>query len=111
MVKVLLGGIKVNKETLALDMIERLGPRSSFLTEKHTAENFRKFWVPSLFDRSFTKTPEAVNAESKLTQKTLHLMMTHKPKPLSDDVLKELDKVEARYLKKLGLKEYPKKEG
>jgi trimethylamine--corrinoid protein Co-methyltransferase len=110
MVKVLLGGIKVNKETLALDMIERLGPRSSFLTEKHTAENFRKFWVPSLFDRSFIKTPEAVNAESKLTQKTLHLMMTHKPKPLSDDILKEMDKVEAGYLKRLGLKEYPRRE-
>jgi len=110
MVKVLMGGIKINKETLALDLIERLGPRSSFLTERHTTEHFRKFWVPTIFDRSFIKTAEAKDAEAKLTQKTLELIMTHQPKPLPDDVQKELDKVEARYLKRLGLKEYPKRE-
>jgi hypothetical protein len=71
--------------------------------------NFRKFWVPSIFDRSVSKTDGSPNAESMLTEKTLRLMMTHQPKPLADDVLKELDKVEARYLKKLGLKAYPEK--
>jgi trimethylamine--corrinoid protein Co-methyltransferase len=109
MVKVLLGGIEVNKDTLALDITERLGPRSSFLGEKHTMANFRKFWVPSIFDRSVSKADGAPNAESMLTEKTLRLMMTHQPRPPADDVLKELDKVEARYLKKLGLKAYPKK--
>ena len=35
-------GIKVDDNTLALDVIKKVGPRGSFIAEKHTLKNFRK---------------------------------------------------------------------
>ncbi len=109
MSKVLMKGVPVNDETLALDLIEKVGPRGSFIAEKHTLKHFRNFWVPTIFDRSATKTPEAKSCSELLREKTLKLMTTHQPKPLPDDLLKELKKVEASWLKRVGLKEYPKR--
>ena len=109
MVRVLLGGIDINEETIPLDLIEKLGPRSSYVAERHTARHFRRFWVPTIFDRSFSKTPETKDCEAKLKEKTINLMTTHKPKALPEKTLGELDKVEAGLRKRLGLKEYPKR--
>jgi len=110
MVKVLMGGIEINDETLPLDLIERLGPRANYLTEPHTLEHFRKFWVPSIFDRTFSKEVGKKDCEELLKNKTIEILRTHKPKPLPDDMLKELKKIEASWLKRVGLTEYPKRE-
>jgi len=110
MVKVLMGGIKINDDTLPLDLIERLGPRANYLTEPHTLEHFRKFWVPSIFDRTFSKEVGKGDCEELLKNKTIKILKTHQPKPLPDDVLKELKKMEKNWLKRVGLTEYPKRE-
>jgi trimethylamine--corrinoid protein Co-methyltransferase len=110
MVKVLLGGIEINNETVPLSLIERLGPRATFLTEKHTARHFKKFWVPQIFDRSFIKTAEDKDCEQKLRDKTIQIIKTHMPKPLPPEIVRELKKVEAMWLNQMGLNEYPKKE-
>ncbi len=110
MVKVLMGGIEINDETLPFDLIERLGPRSNYLTESHTLKHFRKFWVPSIFDRTFSKKEGENDCEELLKNKTIEILRTHQPKPLPDDVLKELRKVEKSWLKRVGLTEYPKRE-
>jgi len=46
MVKRIMGGIPVNEETLAVDVIAKVGPGGHFLGEKHTFKHFRKFWLP-----------------------------------------------------------------
>ena len=109
MVKVLMGGIEINDETLPLDLIERLGPKSNYLTESHTMKHFRKFWVPRVFDRSFTKKEGVKDCEELLQQRTIKILETHQPEPLPEDVLRELNKIEASWLKRVGLKEYPKR--
>lgn len=109
MVKVCMGGIKINEETLPLDLIERLGPRGTYISEKHTLKHFRDFWSPRLFDRSMIKTEESKNCEDMLNEMTIKILETHQPKPLPEDVLKELGKIEVRWLKRVGLKEYPKR--
>ena len=109
MVNVSMGGIEINEETLPLDLIERIGPRGNYISEKHTLKHFRKFWVPKIFDRSVVKGEGAKNCEDLLNEKTIKIMETHQPKPLPEDVLKELNKVEERWLKRVGLKEYPKR--
>ncbi|NLA12116.1 MAG: hypothetical protein GX883_08325 [Firmicutes bacterium] len=44
--------LEVNEETMAVDVIEKVGPRGSYLTELHTLKNFRKeFYHPFLFNR------------------------------------------------------------
>jgi trimethylamine--corrinoid protein Co-methyltransferase len=109
MVKVAMGGIEVNEETLALDLIERVGPRGTYISEKHTLKHFRKFWVPTLFDRSATRVEGAKDCEDLLREKTIRILETHQPKPLPEEVVKELKKMEASWLKQVGLKEYPKR--
>ncbi len=43
---------EVDKETLALDLIQHVGIGGSFIAEDHTAQNFRRcLWQPALFDR------------------------------------------------------------
>lgn len=109
MVKVSMGGIEINDETLPLDLIERIGPRGTYISEKHTLKHFRKFWTPKLFDRSVVKDEKTKRCEALLNEKTIDIIKTHQPKPLTDDVLKELKKIEASWLKRVGLKEYPKR--
>jgi trimethylamine--corrinoid protein Co-methyltransferase len=109
MAKVAMGGIEINEDTLPLDLIERVGPRGNFLSEKHTLKHFRKFWVPTIFDRSAVKTVSTRRSAQLLREKTIGIIEKHQPKPLPDDMLKELRKVEARWLRRLGLKTYPKR--
>ncbi|TET66856.1 MAG: hypothetical protein E3J40_04315 [Dehalococcoidia bacterium] len=110
MVRVLMRGMEINSETLPLDLIERLGPKSSYLSESHTFNHFRKFWVPTIFDRSFTKTESVKDCEELLNQKTIEILETHKPKPLPEDLVKELKKMEKTWFDRVGLKhEYPKR--
>jgi len=110
MVKVLIGGIEINEETLPLDLIERLGPGGTYLCEGHTAKHFRNFWVARIFDRTVSKKEDENNCEQLLKNKTIELLTTHQPKPLPEDVLKELRKVEKGWLKRVGLTDYPKRE-
>ncbi len=109
MVKVLTNRTEINDETLPLDLIERLGPRGTYISEKHTLKHFRKFWSPKLFDRSVTKTADSKNSEDLVNEMTIKILETHQPEPLPEDVLKELGKIEARWLNRVGLKEYPKR--
>lgn len=108
MVRVLMGGIEINEETLALDLIDRLGPENSYITEDHTFNHFRKFWSPKIFDRSAEKEPGTNDAEDLLNQRTIEILKDHQPKPLSEDLVRELNSVEKSWFDSKGLKhEYP----
>jgi len=109
MAKVVMRGIEINEDTLPLDLIEKVGPRGTYISEKHTLKHFRNFWVPTIFDRSATKTPDAKSCAELLKEKTINILKTHQSKPLPDDIVKELKKYEAMWLKRIGLKKYPKR--
>lgn len=101
--------IEINNETLPLDLIERIGPRGTYISEKHTLKHFRKFWAPSIFDRSFIRQGETDDCEHKLREKTINLMKTHEPSRLPEDKVKEMKKIEKVWLDKMGLEGYPKR--
>lgn len=110
MAKVLIGGMEINVESLAVDMIERLGPRANYLSEKHTLKNFRKFWVPKIFDRSSREKRNIEQCGEVLNERTIEIIETHKPKPLPEDLFREVKNMERTWLDRVGLKEYPKRE-
>jgi len=110
MAKVLIGGIEINDESLAVDIIERLGPRANYLSEKHTLKHFRKFWVPKIFDRSSREKGNIEHCGELLNKKTIEILRTHKPKPLSEGLFREIKNMERIWLDRVGLKEYPKRE-
>lgn len=109
MVNVSMRGIEINEDTLPLGLIEKVGPRGGYISEKHTLKHFRQFWAPTIFDRSAVKTESTRRCGELLQDKTINILKTHQPKPLADDKLKELKKVEAIWLKRVGLKAYPKR--
>lgn len=95
MVKRMLGGISINDEELALDIIERVGPGGLFLTDKHTLKHFRNRWNPTLMDRRNYKDWESKGSLSmgdRIKNKVKHILDTHQPEPLQDEVSRELKK-------------------
>ena len=86
-------GLPVNDETLALDVMDKVGPGGHYLGEDHTLKHFRDVWYSDLFDRSIYATWLSAGAkrfEQRLQEKTEEVMR-HQPSPLPDDVLREME--------------------
>jgi trimethylamine--corrinoid protein Co-methyltransferase len=96
LVKRFLGGIEINTDTIALDVIDQVGPGGHFLEHAHTFKHFKKNWVPKLFDRT---SREQWESEGKLTMgdktsaKVRNILETHQIDPLTDPVSEALDAV------------------
>jgi trimethylamine--corrinoid protein Co-methyltransferase len=108
MVKIVMNGIEVSDESLTLDLIEKVGPGGNFLVESHTMENFRKFWQPTILDRTQVNqeagADDTASSEEMLRQKTIDIMENHQPSPIADDVMKEVRSLEKSWFEKLDLK-------
>ncbi|MEJ2244936.1 MAG: trimethylamine methyltransferase family protein [Acidobacteriota bacterium] len=99
--------LEVDDESLALDLIEKVGPGGSYLAEDHTLNHFRSFWVPEILDRSMGTKPgaagSALHSEDRLREKTLKIIESHTPKPLEEGLLSEIKKMEKSWFERLGL--------
>jgi len=94
------GGIPVNKETLALEAIERVasgGPGSIFLTDDHTFENFMQAqFLPELLDRSRYDSWEeagALNLYQRCNAEAKRILAEHQLEPKPDEILREIDRI------------------
>ncbi len=90
-------GIPVTDETLALDLIDKVGPGGHYLQEDHTMAHFREVWYSRLFERMVFSAWESAGAkkfEQRLRELTLE-KMKHRPQALPEDVIKELDNMQA----------------
>ena len=87
-------GITVNSETLARDIIEKVGIKGHFLAENHTLRNYSKECiVPELTDRWSRRRWERdgrKGMEDKALQKATEILQTHKPEPVPKDIEQEL---------------------
>lgn len=95
MVNHFMQGLLVGEETLALDVIDRVGPGGHFLHEEHTTKHFRQIWYPEIFDRTIYDAwleQGSKDFEERLQEKTKK-MMNHTPQPLSAEIQKELDQM------------------
>jgi trimethylamine--corrinoid protein Co-methyltransferase len=91
-----MAGIDINKETLALDVIDRVGPGGHFLTDEHTFKYFRSFWMPSQFDRSKEIKPLTLN--ERLNKKARDIIENYQVPPLPEEKLKQLLELEKKWL-------------
>jgi trimethylamine--corrinoid protein Co-methyltransferase len=91
-------GIEVNEETLAEDVIHKVGPGGSFLTERHTLEYLRKeIFIAEIFDKlNMNDIREAAKEKAK------HLLNTHQPEPLDKSVQEELRRIVKEAWKRKG---------
>lgn len=89
-------GIKIDKEQLALDTIQRIGPGGHFLEEDHTYNHFRDNWKPGITDRKTYDTWKAKGGTTmgqRAKEKIKHILETHHPEPLPDPINAEIDQI------------------
>ena len=104
MVKRIMRGIEVSRETLALDVIHEVGPGGEFLTTEHTFNHFKNDWFPSLFDRGSYEAWEG-DGKKRLGQRAnevvQRLLETHTPEPLPASIQSALTQVVLRAEKRV----------
>ncbi|UCB47195.1 MAG: trimethylamine methyltransferase family protein, partial [Spirochaetota bacterium] len=91
-----LRGIEVNEETLAVDVVARVGPRGDYLSDEHTVKAVR---AGELLDLKLAERESRHQIweaggkrtlESKAAEKAISILDSHEVPPLPDDVLREL---------------------
>jgi trimethylamine--corrinoid protein Co-methyltransferase len=84
-------GIEVNPETLARDVIARVGPGGHYLEDDHTFNHFRQqLWNPSLLTRHGRDEWQAAGSKDmaqKVHEKVLEILNNHQAPPLPDGVV------------------------
>lgn len=88
--------MEVNDETLALDVIHKIGPDGDFLGDKHTLKNYRKDWYPKLFERhnyDGWKKAGSKTLRQRAQEKALDILEHHKPEPLPLDIQKKINQI------------------
>lgn len=81
--------IPVNAETLAVDVIQSVGPRGNFITQKHTFDHFRtEFYHPAVFSRqSYEKWAKERHTAALAARETVGLILErYAPPPIDEDL-------------------------
>ncbi len=95
-VKRFMQGLVVNEETLALDLIDQVGPHGEFLGTEHTARHYKEDWYPRLLDRSDFDTWKATGGKTlrqRARERVEEILSSHRPEPLPKDVQAKIDAI------------------
>ncbi len=106
LVRHLAAGLAIDDETLALEVIDEVGPGGNFLAEDHTIEHMRGLWQPRLFDRGTWEDWEAggrVTSADRARERARTLLASHEPLPLPEGLGAELDRIVVAYAREAGV--------
>lgn len=106
-------GVEVNDETMAVDLINKVGPMGSFLKQKDTMLRFRREHLqPKLSDR-WTRTKwfgsGSKDASARATERMREILATHEPEPLEPEARQNLDVLIKEYTKSWGIEKLEKR--
>ena len=88
--------ISTNKEDLAVDQINQVGPGGNYLSTEETVKRFREFWFPTLFNRKRYSEWEKMGKLSlgqKLNAKVRDILENYVPKPLPSKIQKQVNDI------------------
>ena len=91
--------LEVSDETLALDLIDELGPDGNYLDTDHTMEHFRERWYPTVFERGNYdqwQSKGATTLEQRAAERVEEILAEHQPEPLPEDVAQAVHAVVER---------------
>jgi trimethylamine--corrinoid protein Co-methyltransferase len=94
-----MGGVKINEETLALDVIDEVGPHGMYLDHDHTMKHFRNEWYPKLLDTGRYDHWVAQGSKTlaqRASERVDEIIAEHQPEPLPDDIKQKLDAIVER---------------
>ena len=98
-IKHFLQDVEVNDETLALDLIDEVGPDGQFLETEHTLRHFREYWYPQLFERDNYDGWLAKGGKTlaeRAADRVEEILATHKPEPLPEEVAQAIHAIVER---------------
>jgi trimethylamine--corrinoid protein Co-methyltransferase len=102
MIKQIMEGIEVSEESLALELIDKVGPQGHFLSEDHTLKHFKKFWRPKFFDRGPHEEWVEKGKPSmgdRLNEEVKRIIQNHVVAPLPDRLIQQLQRMEDAWLR------------
>ena len=93
----LVEGIEVNDDTLAVDLIRKVGQDGAYLKEEHTRRHYKQeHRLPLLFDAQFRNAWQSAGAKDtvqRAKEKAQKILAEHKPKPIGADLERDLDDI------------------
>jgi trimethylamine--corrinoid protein Co-methyltransferase len=97
MAKRFIDGVRVDEETLARGVIEKVGPGGHFLQEDHTVRHFRdELWRPGLLTRQHRDLWQRDGAKEmaeRVGERVRELVADHQVAPLPDSTLAALERL------------------
>ena len=97
MAKRFIEGVRVDAETLARGVIEKVGPGGHFLQEDHTVRHFRgELWMPGLLTRQHRdlwQRDGAKDMAQRVGERVRELVEGHQVAPLPDGTLATLERL------------------
>ena len=97
MVSRVLRGIEINDETLAIDVIEDVGPGGQYLDQRHTLEYLMKeHYLPTIVNREKRERWERAGSKDLrevAREEAKRILKEHQPEPLDRDVEEDLKKI------------------
>ncbi len=99
-------GIDVDNDTLAVDLIDKVGPMGNFLAQPHTMKYLRKgeirisdMWEKRTMDKLTREGARDLREEARAQARKI--LKEHRPEPLDRDVVKDMDEVVRKAAKAL----------
>jgi len=107
MIKHVINGFAIDRESLAVDLIKSVGRSGDFISQMHTLEHMQDHSQPELMDRRRMEKWQAAGARDSYRQaleKTRTILQNHHPEPLPAKVQKELKRIIEETEKELMMK-------
>lgn len=98
-------GVPVDDESLALEVVEELGPSGNYLSHDHTLKHFRRAYHSKLVDkRPYSQWVEqgATTMEQRAAKVIDDILSSHQPQPLPPDIQRDLKRIVEREQERVG---------
>ena len=100
-------GFEVSDETLATDVVAKVGPGGQFLAEEHTVNHFRnEIWIPdAAWTRESYEQWEGGGRTSmgdRSSAEVKRILSSHEPDPIDEGLAREIDRIVQAAHRELG---------
>ena len=105
-IRKMIEGIQINEETLALDVIDQVGPGGNYLTHDHTFDHMREMTPGGLFCRTgYEQWVDAGRQDmyERAREKATELLSSHEPAALPKGAAERMEEIVAAYEKEKGI--------
>lgn len=89
-------GVNLDEESMALSVINEVGPGGEFLSHDHSMAHWREFWLPQVFDRrrlDVWQKKGSKHIDTRLREIAVGLIDDHRVEPLAAPVEQEIERI------------------